>query len=130
MTPCASPRSEITFEDLSKSLIVSKGGKSSSDQSSGSGVQSQSQPISPRGGTTQRNMERVEKTLIFPEFQGVGSKDTKQNLFVYNTIWAAKNVQDEAVNILQFETTFRGHTLVWHMKLQSTIPIGQDTMLA
>jgi hypothetical protein len=27
MTPCVSPRSEITFEDLSKALIVSKGGK-------------------------------------------------------------------------------------------------------
>jgi hypothetical protein len=28
MTPCASPQSEITFEDLSKALIVSKGGSS------------------------------------------------------------------------------------------------------
>jgi hypothetical protein len=36
MTPCASPQSEITIEDLSKSLIVSKGGQSSSNQSSGS----------------------------------------------------------------------------------------------
>jgi hypothetical protein len=30
MTLCASPRSEITFEDSSKELIVSKGGHSSS----------------------------------------------------------------------------------------------------
>jgi hypothetical protein len=35
-TPCASPQSEITVEDLSKALIVSQGGHSSSNQSSGS----------------------------------------------------------------------------------------------
>jgi hypothetical protein len=38
--PCVSPQSEITFEDLSKELIVSKGGKISRNQSSGSSAQS------------------------------------------------------------------------------------------
>jgi hypothetical protein len=125
MTPCASPQSEITVEDLSKELIVSKGGQSSSNQSSGSSAQSQSQPTSPRGGTTQRNMAGVDNTLRLPEFQGVGSEDPEQHLFVCETIWAAKNVQDEAVKIAQLETTFRGRALVWYMKLQSTTPTGQ-----
>jgi hypothetical protein len=134
MTPCASPQSEITVEDLSKSLIVSQGGQSSSNQSSGSSVQSQSQnqsqPTSPRGGTTQRNMAGVDNTLRLPEFQGVGSEDPEQHLFVCETIWAAKNVQDEAVKIVQLETTFRGCALVWYMKLQSITPTGQARTLA
>jgi hypothetical protein len=129
-TPCASPRSEVTFEDLSKALIVSRGRHSSSSQSSGSSASSQSQPTSPRGGTTQNNMVGLDNTLRLPEFQGVGSEDPEQHLFVCETIWAAKNVQDEAVNIAQLETTFRGHTLVWYMKLQSTTPTGQARTLA
>jgi len=52
MIPYVSPRSEIAFEDFSKAFIVSKGGKSSSSQSSGNNEQSQIQPTSPRGGTT------------------------------------------------------------------------------
>jgi hypothetical protein len=40
MTPCASPQSEPTIEYLSKPLIVSKGGHSSSNQSNGSSVHS------------------------------------------------------------------------------------------
>jgi hypothetical protein len=79
MTPCASPQSEITFEDLSKSIIVSQGVQSSSSQNSGSSAQSQSQnqspPTSPRGGTTQANMAGVDNTLRLPEFKGVGSED-------------------------------------------------------
>jgi hypothetical protein len=100
MTPCASPQSEITFEDLSKSIIVSQGVQSSSSQNSGSSVQSQSQnqspPTSPRGGTTQANMVGVDNTLRLPEFKGVGSEDPEQHLFVCETVWAAKNIQDDA----------------------------------
>jgi hypothetical protein len=40
MTPCVSPQSEITVEDLSKEIVVSQGGPSSSSQSSGSSAQS------------------------------------------------------------------------------------------
>jgi len=40
-------------------------------------------------------------------------------------IWAAKNVHNEAVKIVKLETTFRVHMLVWHMKLQSTMPTWQ-----
>jgi hypothetical protein len=50
-------------------------------------------------------------------------------MFVYKTIWAAKNVQDKAVNIVQLETTFRGHASVWYMKLWSTTPMGQAKTL-
>jgi hypothetical protein len=71
-------------------------------------------------------MAGVDNTLRLPEFQGVGSEDPEQHLFVCETIWAAKNVQDEAVKIVQLETTFRGRALVWYMKLQSTTPTGQS----
>jgi hypothetical protein len=99
MTLCASPRSEITFEDLSKELIVSKGRQSSSSKSSGSNVMSQSQPTLPRGGTTKNNMAGLDNTLRLPEFQGVGSEDPEQHLLVCETIWVMKNVQDDVVNI-------------------------------
>jgi hypothetical protein len=69
-------------------------------------------------------MVGVDNTLRFPEFQGIGSEETEQHLFVCETIWAAKNVDDEVVNIAQLATTFRGHLLVWYMKLQSTMPTG------
>jgi hypothetical protein len=62
-------------------------------------------------------MEGVENTRRLPKFQGVGSKDPEQHLFVCETIWAAKNVQDERVNFAQLETTFIGRTLVWYMKI-------------
>jgi hypothetical protein len=37
--------------------------------------------------------------------------------------------KDEATNIVQLETTFRGRALVWYMKLQSTTPTGQARTL-
>jgi hypothetical protein len=128
-TPCVSPRSETTFKDLSKSLVVSGGSQKSSSQRFGNNASSQSQPVSPRGGMTHNNMEGVDNTLRLPEFWGIGSEDPEKHLFVCETIWAAKNVQDEAVKIAQLETTFRGHALVWYMKLQSTTPIGQARTL-
>jgi hypothetical protein len=63
------------------------------------------------------------------EFQGVGSKDPEKHLFVCETIWAVKNVQNDATNIAQLETTFRGRTLIWYMKLQSTAPTNQTRTL-
>jgi hypothetical protein len=93
-------------------------------------VSSRSQPTSPRGGTTQKNMAGVDNTLRLLEFQGVGSEDLEQHLFICETIWAANNVQDEAVTIAQLETPFIGYALVWYMKLQSTTPTGQARMLA
>jgi hypothetical protein len=90
MTPCASPQSEITFESFSKSIVVIQGGQSSSSHNSGSSVQSQSQnqsqPTSPRGGNTQSNMAGVDNILRLPEFQGVGSEDPEQHLFVCEKI--------------------------------------------
>jgi hypothetical protein len=54
---CASCRSKIKFKDLSKALIVIKGGQSSSNQSSGSSASSKGQPTSLRGGTTQKTSQ-------------------------------------------------------------------------
>jgi hypothetical protein len=53
-------------------------------------------------------MEGVDNTLRIHEFQGCGLEDPKQHMFVYEKIWATKNVQDEAVNIVHLVTTFRG----------------------
>jgi hypothetical protein len=75
-------------------------------------------------------MAGLDNTLRLPEFQGVGSEDPEQHLFVCETIWVARMSKDEAVNIAQLETTFRGRALVWYMKLQSTTPIGQARTLA
>ena len=74
-------------------------------------------------------MEGVDNTLRFLDFQGVGSGDPKQHVFFYETIQAAKNVQDEVVKIAQLETMFRGRELVQYMKLQSTMPTRQAKTL-
>jgi hypothetical protein len=96
MTPFASPQSEIAVEYLSKVIIVSQGVHSSSSQNSGSSAQSQSKNLSPlespRGGTTQANMVGIDNTLRLLEFKGVGSKDSKQHLFVCEIVWATKNI--------------------------------------
>jgi len=91
-TPCASPRSKITFEYFLKVLIVSGGRKSISIQRRGISVLSHSQPTSPRGVTTQNNMVGLDNTLRLPKFQGVGSEDPEQRMFVCETIWATKSV--------------------------------------
>jgi hypothetical protein len=62
-TLCASPGSEITFEDLSKELIVSRGSQNSSSQSSGSSASSQNQPTTPGGGTMQKHHGRVRQYI-------------------------------------------------------------------
>jgi hypothetical protein len=96
MTLCVSPQSEIAFEYLSKSIIVSRGVQSSNNHNSESSEHSQSQnqspPTSPRGGTTEANMVGVDNTLGLLEFKGVDLEDPKQNLFVCKTVWAAKNI--------------------------------------
>jgi hypothetical protein len=74
-------------------------------------------------------MERVDNTLILIEFQEVGSEDLRQHVFVCETIWATKNVQDEDLKIAQLTKTFRGCTLVWYMKLESIMPIGHAKTL-
>jgi hypothetical protein len=104
---------------LSKSIIVSQGGNNSTNQNSGSSAQSQIQsvPTLPRGGNTQTNMARIDNTLRLVEFKGVGLEDPEQHLFFCETVWAAKNIQDEVVKIAQLATMFRGHALVWYMKL-------------
>jgi hypothetical protein len=70
-------------------------------------------------------MARLDNTLRMLGFQGVGLKDPNKHMFVCETVWAAKNVEDEAKIIAQLETMFRDHALVWYMKLLSTTPAGQ-----
>jgi hypothetical protein len=98
MTLCASPRFEITFEDLSKAILVRRGRKNSSIKSSMSNTSSQIHPTSLGGGATQNTMVELDNTLRMSKLQGDGSKDPKQHLFVCETIWVVKNVQDEAKN--------------------------------
>jgi hypothetical protein len=37
-------------------------------------------------------MVAVDTTLGIPLFQGVGSEDPKQHLFIYEMIWVVKNI--------------------------------------
>jgi hypothetical protein len=62
------PRSEITFEDLSKALIVSRGRHKNNIQRSGSNATSQNHPTSPGGGTTKNTMAWLDNTMRMPEF--------------------------------------------------------------
>jgi hypothetical protein len=74
-------------------------------------------------------MAGVYNTLGLPEFQGVGLEGLEQHLFVCKTIWVANNVQYDVVKIMQLETTFKGHALVWYMELYSTMPIVKSKTL-
>jgi hypothetical protein len=76
----------------------------------------------------QYTMARVYTTLKMPIFHGAGTKDPKQHLFVYEAIWTMKNVQDDNVKILQLVKILRDHTLLWYIKYQSTMPMGQARM--
>jgi hypothetical protein len=57
-------------------------------------------------------MAGVDSLIRLPEFQGVGLEDPEQHLFLCEKIWAAKNVQDEAMKIAHLARTFRGNVLV------------------
>jgi hypothetical protein len=50
-------------------------------------------------------------------------------MFVCETTWATKNVQDDVVKNMQLEKKIRGFPLVWYMKPKSTTPTGQARML-
>jgi hypothetical protein len=45
-------------------------------------------------------MAGVDNTLRLPKFKGVGLEDLDEHLFVCETVWAAKNIQDKAVKIM------------------------------
>jgi hypothetical protein len=75
-------------------------------------------------------MTGVDNTLRLLEFQVVESEDPEKHLFICETIWVAKNIEDEAVKIAQLVKTFRGRALVWYMKLHSTTPTGHARTLA
>jgi hypothetical protein len=73
-TSCASLRSEVETETLSREIVVS-GGSQNSSQNSGSSTVNQIQSTSPKVSTTQNTMVGIYNTLRIPELQGEGSKD-------------------------------------------------------
>jgi hypothetical protein len=125
-----SPRTEVRSEALS--IIVSEGSKDSSksSQSSGSSMSSQNQLVLSGKNTMQNMMAGVDPTLRMLVFHGAGTEDPEQHLFICETIWTVKNVQDDDVNIVQLEMTFRDRALLWYMKYQTTTPVGQTRTLA
>jgi hypothetical protein len=74
-------------------------------------------------------MTGIDNTLRIPKFQGVGSEDPEKHLFVCETIWIEKNVQDEETKIVHLETMFKGHKLLWYMKYHTTTLAGQSRTL-
>jgi len=44
-------------------------------------------------------MARVDPTLRIIFFHGAGKEDPKQHLFICETIWTVKNVQDDDAKI-------------------------------
>jgi len=62
----------------------------------------------------------IDHTLIIHDFQGVGSEDPEQHLFICEMIWTSKNVQDKATKIVKLATMFIGSALLWCIKYQTT----------
>jgi hypothetical protein len=91
MTLCVSLRIEARTETCSRAIVVS-GGSQRNSHNSGSSATNQSQSTSPRVSTTPSTMEGIDHTLRMPDFQGAGSEDPEQHLFVCDTIWIVKNV--------------------------------------
>jgi len=73
---------------------------------------------------------RMVDGLRMPMFNGNGSQDPEQHMFVCEAIWTAKQIQDQNAQIAQLATTFRDRSLVWYMKFQTTIPTGHTRTLA
>jgi len=131
MTPCGSLRSEVRYETLSQTLIVSEGIKdrSKGSKSSGSSTKTYIQLATSRKNIVYYTMARVDPTLRICVFHRAGTKYLEQHLFVCEIIWAMKNVQDDDMKISQLVTTFNDLTLIWYMKYQSTTLVGQARSL-
>jgi len=127
-TLCVSLRIEVGTKTCSRVIVICVGSQINS-QNSGSSTENQSQSKSPSVSTTPNKMAGVNHTLIIPEFQGTGSEDPKLKLFICNTIWTSKNVQDEATKIVQLAMTFKGRALLWYMKFQTTTPARKSRNL-
>jgi hypothetical protein len=74
-------------------------------------------------------MIRQLNVLSMPGFQGVGSEDPEHHLFVCETIWIVKNVQDDAMKIAQLAMMFRGHALLWYINYHITTLVGKSRTL-
>jgi hypothetical protein len=74
-------------------------------------------------------MAGVDPILTMHVFHGVGTEDPEQYLFICETIWITKNVQDDNEKIAQLEMTFRDHALLWYMKYHTTTHMGQTRTL-
>lgn len=62
--------------------------------------------------------------LRMPVFNGNGSQDREQHMFVCEAIWTAKQVHDQNAQIMQLVTTFRDRALVWYMKFHTMTLTG------
>jgi hypothetical protein len=68
-------------------------------------------------------MSNIDHRLRMPKFHGMGSEDPEKHLFVCDTIWTTKNVQDKAMKIVQLAMKFMGRALLCYMKFKiSTLP--------
>lgn len=59
---------------------------------------------------------RLSDDLRMPVFNGNRSQDPEQHMFVCETIWIVKQIQDQDAQIVQLATMFRDRALVWYMK--------------
>jgi hypothetical protein len=74
-------------------------------------------------------MAGVDPTLRMLVFHEPGLEDPQQHLFICETTWTVKNIQDDDAKIAQLEMTFKDHTLLWYMKYHTTTPMGQTRTL-
>jgi hypothetical protein len=80
--------------------------------------------------TAKNTMAGVDPTLRMPLLQGVGSKDPEQHLFICDTTWTMKKVQDDDVNFAQLAMNLRDCALLWYMKYHNTTLVGLTKKLA
>jgi hypothetical protein len=107
------------------------GSESSGNSSRGVSSTSSSRVSTPHGGGSTKNftMAGQDPTIRLLEFQGEGSNDLENHLFIYENIWEAKQTIDEYTKVVQLETTLRDHALNWYMGLEENNPTGAPTTI-
>jgi hypothetical protein len=58
----------------------------------------------------------MENDMRLPTFKGDGSEDHEQHWFLCEAVWSIKNITDEVVKRVQFNTTLRDRAVRWYMK--------------
>ena len=80
----------------------------------------------------------VGTDVRLPTFNGNGTEDLEQHLFLYEAIWMVRLVHNVDIKKAQMIMTLRGRTLDWFMKFyatpsetpQNTIEEIQATMIS